>query len=185
MIEYTTARSVQDLWQILALQTQNLPSCLDEQEMKKEGFVTVKHEPELLQAMNKPHPHILAKDRDRVVGFALVMDKQFGDKVPVLVPMFELIQQLEWKAQPIKNIPYFVMGQVCIDKSYRGQGIFSGLYQKLQEEMSSHFDLVITEIATRNTRSIRAHEKVGFQHLKRYKAAGEEWDMVVWDWRAQ
>jgi RimJ/RimL family protein N-acetyltransferase len=49
--------------------------------------------------------------------------------------------------------------------------------------MKDSYDFVITEIATRNTRSIRAHEKVGFQLLHRFKDDKEEWDVVIWDWR--
>jgi RimJ/RimL family protein N-acetyltransferase len=48
--------------------------------------------------------------------------------------------------------------------------------------MQSSYDFVLTEIATRNTRSIRAHEKVGFQLLHRFSDEKEQWDIVVWDW---
>ena len=182
MIQYCTAESPQDLWQILELQAENLPSCLNEQEMKSQGFVTVKHDAQLLEEMNRRHQHIIAKDGDRVIGFALVMLKEFSDKIPVLVPMFQLIDQLSYKEKPLKEGNYFVMGQICIDKGYRGQGVFSGLYEALRQQMSPHFDVVVTEIATRNTRSLKAHAKVGFEPVKRYTADGEEWDIVIWDW---
>lgn len=183
MVHYTTAESLQDLQQILELQAKNLPQCIDEQEMKSQGFVTVKHELELLSDMNKDYRHIIAKANGKVVGFALVMLKKFADKIPVLVPMFELIDLLQYKGKPLKECSYFVMGQICIDKAYRGQGIFNGLYQELRTQMLPHFDLVVTEIATRNIRSLKAHNKVGFSSIKRYVADGEEWDIVVWDWQ--
>ena len=182
MIQYCTAESPQDLWQILELQAENLPNCLDEHEMKSQGFVTVKHDAQLLEEMNSQHQHIIAKDGDRVIGFALIMLQEFGDKIPVLVPMFQLIDQLSYKEKALNKSNYFVMGQICIDKAYRGQGVFRGLYQTLREHMSPHFEVVVTEIATRNNRSLRAHEKVGFEPIKRYTADGEEWDIVVWDW---
>lgn len=182
MIHYTKAESPQDLWQILELQAQNLPHCVDEEEKKSQGFVTVQHEIELLREMNLKYQHIVAKADDRVVGFALVMLEEFGDQIPILVPMFQLIDQLEYKDKSLKDIPYFVMGQICIDKAYRGQGVFQGLYHALREHMKPHFELVVTEIATRNERSLKAHSKVGFEPIKRYKADGEEWEIVVWDW---
>ena len=77
---------------------------------------------------------------------------------------------------------YFVMGQVCVAKDFRGQQVFSDLYQKMKTEMSSHFDCIVTEIATRNTRSIRAHEKVGFETIHIYEDETEEWAIVAWDW---
>ena len=46
------------------------------------------------------------------------------------------------------------------------------------------YDMTITQVARRNGRSVRAHEKVGFELLHRYRdAAGEEWDLIAWDWR--
>ena len=43
------------------------------------------------------------------------------------------------------------------------------LQAKHKELMKDKYDFVITEIATLNTRSIRAHEKVGFELLNRFK----------------
>lgn len=183
MIEYTKAETPQDVWQIMELQAQNLPHCVEEDEKSSQGFVTVKHEAELLQDMNTKYQHIVAKDQDRVVGFALVMLKEFSDKIPVLAPMFQLIDELEYAGVPLRSSHYFVMGQICIDRAYRGQGIFTGLYHALREQMMPHFSMVITEIATRNERSLRAHSKVGFKAITRYVADGEEWDIVLWDWK--
>jgi RimJ/RimL family protein N-acetyltransferase len=42
-------------------------------------------------------------------------------------------------------------------------------------------DLCVTEIATRNLVSIRAHEKMGFEIISRYADPGEEWVIVAWD----
>ena len=76
------------------------------------------------------------------------------------------------------------MGQVCIEKQYRGQGLFQGLYHQLKSNLSPHFEMVITEVSVKNTRSIRAHEKVGFESIKTYATeAGEEWSILLWDWQ--
>jgi RimJ/RimL family protein N-acetyltransferase len=49
--------------------------------------------------------------------------------------------------------------------------------------MQHKYDFVITEIATHNTRSLRAHEKVGFRLLHNYTDATDEWDVVLWNWQ--
>jgi len=55
--------------------------------------------------------------------------------------------------------------------------------RKRRKHAHAH-DLVITEVARRNGRSIRAHEGVGFELLCRYAHAdGAEWDVIGWDWR--
>jgi len=182
MVQYTTAQSVNDLKGILKLQSINLPANISEKEAKEQGFVTVHHEYDLLAAMNDPYPHIIAKAGGQVVGYALVMLPSFGDQIEVLKPMFQMINQLSYKGSSLKEAAYFVMGQVCVAKSHRGQQVFQGLYHKMREEMSLHFKYLITEIATRNTRSMRAHEKVGFETIHVFKDATEEWALVGWDW---
>lgn len=184
MIQYRTAATEEDLQQILSLQQQNTEAAISSQEARSQGFVTVKHDFELLKALNEPYPHIIAKDANEVVGYALVMLRKFASDVPVLLPMFEQIDDILYKKKWLKDSAYFVMGQVCIAKGYRGQGLFKGLYHKMREEMADKFDYIITEVATRNTRSMAAHRNVGFDTAKIYTSEdGEEWAVVLWDWK--
>ncbi len=182
MIHYTTANTTNDLQQILELQKSNLPISISTDERKAEGFVTVQHDIAILTAMNRPHPHIIAKDGDSVVGYTLVMLRSFDTHIPVLVPMFEQINGIAYKGEHLEAVNYFVMGQVCIQKNYRSKGIFKGLYNALKNQMSPHFKYVITEVSSRNPRSIRAHEKVGFQTILTYQTQLEEWLILLWDW---
>ena len=50
----------------------------------------------------------------------------------------------------------------------------------MAERYGSRFDLVVTEVAARNTRSLRAHARVGFEPLHVYPDAttGEEWHVI-------
>ena len=54
-----------------------------------------------------------------------------------------------------------------------------GHHKKLFEKA---YDFVITEISTSNTRSLRAHEKIGFKIIYTYKDVLDEWNVVLWDW---
>ena len=183
MVQYCTATTEEDLRQILSLQQQNTEAAISSQEARSQGFVTVKHDFELLKALNEPYPHIIAKDASQVVGYTLVMLRKFAANVPVLLPMFQQLDGIVYKGKSLKDSTYFVMGQVCIAKNYRGQGLFKGLYHKMREEMADKFDYIITEVATRNTRSMAAHRKVGFDTAKIYSVEeGEEWAVVIWDW---
>lgn len=177
-IQFTTAKSTQDLQQILALQQANRPKNLTTAEVKDQGFVTVEHDFALLKKMNAPFPHIVAKAGNQVVAYALVMLSSLRNDIPVLVPMFEKIDDLVVDGKAMSELSYVVMGQVCVGKNYRGQGVFAGLYKKMAMEMKQDFDYVITEIATRNTRSMRAHEREGFQILLEFEDGVEEWAIV-------
>ena len=48
---------------------------------------------------------------------------------------------------------------------------------------AERFELLVTEISTRNQRSLRAHARVGFEPVHRYRDDVDEWEIVAWDWR--
>ena len=177
---YGPARTDQDLRQILAIQEANLPEQLSADETREQGFVTVRHDLDLLREMNHPHAHAVARHHDRVVGYALVMQRAMGDRIPVLYPLFERIDDILWHRRPLSDYRYFVMGQVAIDRPYRGRGIFPELFREFDHRLAEHYDLTVTEIATRNVRSCRAHAKAGFKDLHTYHSPdGEEWVVVA------
>ena len=176
------ANSTRDLEQILDLQRANLIAGLPTAEWKDQGFVTVEHTLDILQKMHNAAPSIIVKDNDRVVAYALTMLRECSTMVPVLEPMFANVENLTWNGLPLTAYKFYVMGQICIDKAYRGRGLFDMLYQKHKEIYSPKFDLLVTEIATRNTRSLRAHERVGFKQVNIHRDETDEWSVVIWDW---
>ena len=182
MIDFDVARDTADLRQILRIQQANLPSVLNTEEMKTEGFVTLQHDLELLETMNMAFPHIVARDKMQVVAYALVMTTTFADRIPALYPMFNMIDQLEYNGRVLDRSAYVVMGQICVQLGYRGQGIFRRLYQKMAEELRRHFPFVITEVDESNPRSLAAHHHVGFETLHTYFADEKKWHILIWNW---
>lgn len=182
-ITYHLATTTADLQGILNLQQKNLPTNISTEEAQNQGFVTVHHNLPLLQRMNSKAPSIIAKDGDQIVGYNLAMTRDFAKDIPVLVPMFEIMDGLNYKGQKMAEIDYIVCGQVCVDKAYRGKGIFAGMYHFYQQQYANKYAVIATEIATRNTRSIRAHQKMGFEIIHTYTADnGEHWEIVRWEW---
>ncbi|MFT4666803.1 MAG: ribosomal protein S18 acetylase RimI-like enzyme [Polaribacter sp.] len=179
MIRYTTAKTTADLNGILQLQNENHSTAVSKTEANEEGFVTVKHNLVLLEKLNSPHPHIVAKDGESIAGYALVMLENWRNEIPILIPMFEEIDKITYQEQSLKDARYFTMGQICIGKDYRGQGVFAGLYMEMSRLMKRHFDFIVTEVSKQNMRSLRAHEKVGFEVVREYEADGETWAIVL------
>lgn len=176
-ILYKRASTLNELEQIRALQLQNSSQNISSEEKLQEGFVTVQHSVALLEQMNSACAHIIAKDNDAVVGFALVMLSGFRNEIKALIPMFERIDELV-----PKDKTYVVMGQICVDKNYRKQGIFRGLYHFYREELQHQFDYLITEVAAINLRSMQAHEAIGFKIIDTYNEDGIVWNIILWDW---
>lgn len=209
-VSYGVATTDHCLRQILDLQARNhADSLASPEEVAKEGYVTVKHTLDLLRRMNTPHPHVVARasvpaqqqegdsgsEKDNViVGYTLVLDPVLGAEIPLLDAMFERINAIELVSNnddnPNENDPatslllrdrkYFVMGQVCIAKDYRGRGVFGGLYQELQTRMKAHgYEYIVTLVSRHNPRSLRAHRKVGFVTLADYEQGHEHWEIIA------
>lgn len=183
MIRYTTAQTKHELQQILDLQARNLFFNVSSEEAIDQGFLSMQIELSMLEKIPGQYRHVIAKHDDTIVGYTLVMLREFRNAFDLLLPMFDEFDRLEYKGRKLADVNYFVMGQVCVAKEYRGLGIFNGLYRHLKHCMKDHFDLTVTEIATRNTRSMHAHGKVGFKVMKKYLSPQHEnWAIVCWDW---
>ncbi len=180
MIAYGIVESEKDLKQILELQQANLPAAISAEEARQEGFVTVEHDLPLLRRMNSPYPHIVAKENGRIIGYALVMERKWANDIPILIPMFDEINHTRYNGQLLANCRYFVMGQICISKGYRGRGIFGGLYEEMKTRMKAHFEYIVTEISPENQRSLKAHFKAGFKNVRTYQSKdGAAWVIVL------
>ena len=72
------------------------------------------------------------------------------------------------------------MGQICIEKNYRGTGVFKNLYQTMKKYLKkTNVKVIITEIDIENKRSFKAHKKVGFKKLKKYTSDEINWAIVA------
>jgi len=174
LLEVGRVRDDRDLEQILALQRRNLPRSIDPRAIADQGFVTVEHTLDVLRRMHEMEASIVAREGGLLAGYALVMPVACRTLIPVLEPMFQRLERLGRR--------FYVMGQICVDAPWRGQGVFDALYQGHRDHLRDRYDLVVTEVSVRNPRSLRAHLRVGFRELERYTDATDEWVLVGWDW---
>jgi L-amino acid N-acyltransferase YncA len=178
----TVVTTNEELLQIIQLSDQNLRTKISEEEKKSQGFVSWNYSFELLHKLNAQHPHVIVKDKDQVIGYALVAFKEARSFHPALEQMITDLEPLRYKDKKLSAYEYYVMGQICVDKAYRGKGIFEMLYQKHKTLFEKNFDFVVTEISMLNSRSIRAHEKIGFKTIYTYADNLDKWHVVLWDW---
>ena len=183
MLKATTVNTTEELQQILDLQQQNLPKNISAEELKSQGFVTFQHDLKTLQEFHQLAPSVIVKDDEKVIAYALTVVNEARHVFPPMESMFRLLEKLQWKDKPFCDYRYYEMGQVCVAKEYRGKGVFEMLYQEHKKSYSNKYDLLVTMISTMNHRSLKAHEKVGFQTVLIEKDELDEWAVVVWDWR--
>ncbi len=179
MVQLTVASTIAHLKGILALQKENLPEALATEEAKIEGFVTVDHSLEDLKKISGTWQHIIGLDEEKVISYALVMVAESKDDIPILAPFFPIID--DGIKRFYNNDSYIIMGQICVDKAYRKQGLFAAMYTRLMSQVNGSFDQLITIVATKNIRSMNAHKHVGFQEMRiSEKYQNEDWRIIIY-----
>jgi ribosomal protein S18 acetylase RimI-like enzyme len=179
VISYQYSNEEDDLLQILKLQSSNLMEALDASEAKTEGFVTVHHDLDLLKTLGQEFPHTLAKDGKKVLAYALSMPPSCANTIEVLQPMFKVINALTYHGKRLANTNYIVMGQVCVDKAYRKQGVFRNLYNAMCKQLRGKVEYIITKVSQENERSLQAHLAIGFKVLHTFETEGKNWDVII------
>jgi len=183
MLFATIVTTEDELLQIHRLNQTNYRQHVSAEERDKEGFVSWFYPMDLLQKTQAAAPHVIVKDDDKVVGYALTLLKEEAAFHKDLQAMFDNLSTVSYNDKLLAEYNIYCMGQICIDKPWRGKGVFSMLYQHHKLLNSGKFDMLITEISPSNPRSQKAHEKVGFKTIYTYTDANDEWNVVAWDWR--
>lgn len=174
-----TLASPADLPGIAALQRANLKSALSALEIREQGFVTLVHTLDVLERMHELAPSVVAKAGDQVVGYALTMLLEARPLVPELESMFEAFARARLCGQTVGNVRFYVMGQVCVARAFRGTGVFAALYAEHDARYGERFDWLVTEVSATNARSLRAHERVGFERCVSYGHGSDEWIVLA------
>jgi GNAT superfamily N-acetyltransferase len=183
MMQAFPVQHIDELPEIISLQRQYLRGIKSREEESNQGFLTVEHSLDTLILMHKIAPSVIVRIDQKLAGYALTMPMACRDLIPVLFPMFHIFSEISYEGKPILDYNFYVMGQICVTAEFRGKGVFDQLYSKHRELFESKYDFIVTEIATRNTRSLNAHQRVGFLPLHVYRDSLDEWAVVIWDWR--
>lgn len=183
MVQITRVTNTQELLGIQQLQAENLRKHIDATEAASQGFLMAEYSFEFLETMHQAAPSIIAKDGEKVVGYALVATQVVRDEHDLLADLFNTIDQTQFEGNTLKNSSYVVVGQLCVAKDYRGQGLVQQLYGHFKECLEDHFDFCITDVAQANARSLKAHKNTGYQVIDTLSYGGIAWDIVLWDWR--
>ena len=183
-VQVTRVSSPTEINGIRDLQALNLKQNITAEEAMDQGFLTAAYTIEYLQEMNAVSPSIIAKDGDKVVGYALVATKDIRKGHDLIEGLFDAIDACEYNGKSLRNVNYVVVGQLCVAKEYRGQDLVQKLYGHFRDCLSNEFIYLVTDVAKANVRSLKAHKKRGFQVINELMYGGFGWDIVLWDWNA-
>jgi hypothetical protein len=179
MLKVKLVSTDSEIDQMAELSLANLRTRLSSETMAQEGFITWEYTSEALHAVHQVVPSVVVLDRDVLAGYAISLT---SDCIPVYPPMAQTWNHIS-SLRNLGSERFYLMGQICVAPSYRGQGVVDLLYQGHRSYFSPDFDFLATEISTSNVRSRKAHLKVGFEIIDTYRDAVDQWDVVLWDWR--
>ena len=167
-MEILLHRDREDLEAIRLLQAQNLKQNLSEADWRQNGFVTCVYDTAMLEDMCGPMRHVIARADGQLAGYTLCMLRHSFQQFPILYPMFDLFNEMNIKGKPLVEYSFAVVGQICVHKDYRRQGVLQKMYQSMVHQLKGQYDYLFTEIDVENIPSLRAHEVYGFLQYKRY-----------------
>lgn len=180
-LHFDIACSDEDFEQILALQRDNHLDVVVPEQRADQGFVYARHTLPLLRAFASHLPQVIAREGDRVVGYTLAMPVALRHALPELVPMFEQFDHMLFRGRPLSEWRYMVGGQVCVASGYRGRGVLGQLYKETRRRLPAGYELCVTEVSERNSVSLKAHQRMGFETVGTYRDAQDAWVVVAWD----
>ena len=182
MVSIKLAQEASELEGILALQRRNLKRCLSESEAEEQGFLIAEYDLDYLRQMQVQRPSVIAVDDGRVGGYARVVTREVRAGLPFISDLFDEIDRISYRGSLLAGTDYVVVGQLCVDKDYRGQGLVDRLYAFFRASLEERYPCGVTDIARANRRSLKAHQKVGFEVIHAIEYEGLTWDVVLWDW---
>jgi hypothetical protein len=182
-IQLTTAHTLQHFEQILELQGRNQRDALTPEEQAVQGFLYCKYNVDILKMLASHEAQIIALDGEKVIGYNLCIATSLVNELPDLQEMFYAFDHTPYKGMLLSQYAYVVGGQICVDKSYRGQGLLNRMYTEMSILTNNRYQLCVTDVSQRNIPSLNAHLKTGFEIAGTYPHDGEIWNTVVWDWK--
>ena len=182
MLTTKLAATDQELIQIADLSNANRSDNISAEEKAAEGFVSWVYTPEILRTINAIAPSVIVMDEDVLAGYAITLTSECIDAYPAAAPTYTHAAPLHFKGRALGEQRFYLMGQICVAKVWRGQGIVGALYNGHRQFYGPQFDALVTEISMANPRSLKAHQKVGFETIDRHYENGHDWAVVAWDW---
>jgi GNAT superfamily N-acetyltransferase len=199
IVNISLAKSDDDLEGILQLHSANLRSNLSREEAIQEGFISAVYSMDDLRNMQEHTPAVIAKahadnDSEIVVGYALAVDKNSSLRRnhPLLCDLFDSIDALDSSSVSLSggkggfaDMKYVVVGQLCVAKGFRSQGVAQRMYAHFKATMSGTYQCCFTDVSSSNPRSLQTHLKAGFRVISQTHYGDDTWNIVLWEWNKE
>ncbi len=127
-------------------------------EDKPSGFVTTNFTAKQMEHLiTKENGITIAKENNKVLGFAMAASWQFWSEWPFFAHMINEIPKNSFNGQSLNIYNSYQYGPICIDTSVRGTGVFEKVFHSSLSNMAKIYPIMVTFINHINPRSYTAH----------------------------
>ncbi len=153
------------------------------EEDKTDGFVTTSFTIEqMTRLIEEENGLFIAKDNERVVGYAMAASWAFWSAWPIFSYMINRLGEFDFQGTKLTVENSYQYGPVCIDKEYRGTGLIEKLFEFSAEAMSNRYGVLVTFINKNNPRSYKAHtQKIGLEVIGEFEFNGNQYYELAYD----
>lgn len=177
-MEFRRAKDV-DIPAILDMQAANFIGNLKDAE-RRDGFLSVKFTRRQFEEMASHVGVIIAAAEGGLAGYLCASSCEFNRSFPLLVAMMRQFDAIDYRGRSLAASRVFIYGPVCIDRSYRGQGLLRGLYDTLLQEVVGRYDIGVAFVAGDNPHSLRAHvDGLGMTHVGEFTFSGKQYHILA------
>ncbi len=125
---------------------------------KPDGFVTTNFTSEQLHALvEKECGIMIARDGGRIISYAMAASWQFWAEWPLFSYMIQKLPENSFNGQSLTVENSYQYGPICVDKAYRGSGVFEKVFYASLDSMAGRYPIMVTFINQINPRSYKAH----------------------------
>lgn len=172
---------LEDIPEVLRIQNNNLLANLSQKD-QGDGYLSVAFSAQQFRQMHSEIPIVVADLGSRLGGYLCSSSLACFSDIPLLAHMIGLFKETTYRNQPLDTYRCFAYGPVCIDRTLRGRGVLSGLFDALMGQLSGRFDVGTLFISRDNPRSLRAHtHHLGMQNLRSFTFGENEYFLLAFD----
>ncbi len=168
-----------DIPGILRLASAYFAGHLSEEE-RQGGFLSARFTREQMEEMARDLAVIVAVEQNEVAGFGCASRLGFPRHPLVVARMIGQLDKILYQGRPLNSYKLFIWGPVCIDRPYRGRGLFRALFGRLLKEVVGDFELGVTLVARDNPHSLQAHVTgLGMKPVGEFTYKGQVYMILV------
>jgi len=127
-------------------------------EDKLDGFITTAFtEEHLLNLIQEEDGLFIVCIDQKIVAYAMAASWGFWSQWPMFQFMIQNLGDSNYLEQKVTVENSYQYGPVCVDRSFRGKGVFERVFDFCLSEMSKRYPIMVTFINQNNPRSYEAH----------------------------